>query len=410
MSHPAVAPPRLIPPMLATLGDLPQGTGWAYEFKWDGVRAVTYTGPGGTRVFSRNDRDVTAAYPELTEITALTGRRRLIVDGEIVALDEHGRPSFSRLQQRMHVVAPTAALISTVPVHYQVFDVLEIDGEAVLHLPYRRRRELLGSLALTSTTVRVPRHFTDVEVANVVAAAQAYGLEGVMAKRGASAYQPGRRSHDWIKSPFTPTQEVVIVGYKPGEGRRAGTIGSLVLAVHDTTGALSYAGGVGTGFTAATLHDLLARLRPLARPGPPLAGVPRANARGVHWVEPVLVGEVAYRTWTPDGRLRHPSWRGLRPDKTPDQVQRVPMSDVPAGEAVQAAMQTPDGQWRVEIVRRGDSRWYRLVHGDDLIDWLSIAAVERILDQAGVDRSTLTTVPPQPTDPPRGTEPLNAAG
>jgi bifunctional non-homologous end joining protein LigD len=116
------------------------------------------------------------------------------------------------------------------------------------------------------------------------------------------------------------------------------------------------------------LHDLQARLLPLARPGPPLAGVSRAHARGVHWVEPVLVGEVAYRTWTPDGRLRHPAWRGLRPDKTPDQVQRVPASDVPAGEAVEAAMQTPDGQWRVEIVRRGDSRWYRILHGDDLID------------------------------------------
>jgi bifunctional non-homologous end joining protein LigD len=165
------------------------------------------------------------------------------------------------------------------------------------------------------------------------------------------------------------------------------------------------------------LHDLQVRLRPLARAGPPLAGVPRAHARGVHWVEPVLVGEVAYRTWTPDGRLRHPSWRGLRPDKRPDQIQRVPASDVrapvpdvPADEAVEAAMQTPDGQWRVEIVRRGDSRWYRIVHADDLIDWLSIAAVERILDQAGVDRSTLTPVPPPPTDAPRGTAPHTAAG
>ena len=149
--------------------------------------------------------------------------------------------------------------------------------------------------------------------------------------------------------------------------------------------------------------------RPLARPGPPLAGVPRANARGVHWVQPALVGHVAYRTWTPDWRLRHPSWRGLRPDKRPDQIPRVRVSDVPAGEAVEAAMQTPDGQWRVEIVRRGDSRWYRIVHGDDLIEWLSIAAVERILEQAGVDRSTLTPVPPQPTDTQRGTAPHTAA-
>jgi len=165
-----------------------------------------------------------------------------VLDGEIVALDAHDRPSFSRLQQRMHVAAPTPALIAAVPVIYQVFDVLRIDGEPALDQPYARRRDLLAGLGLGGDPVRVPPHLIDVEATNAVAAAEAYGLEGVMAKRLASAYQSGRRSRDWIKSPFSLTQEVVIVGYKPGEGRRAGTVGSLVLAVPDDDGALTLVG------------------------------------------------------------------------------------------------------------------------------------------------------------------------
>jgi bifunctional non-homologous end joining protein LigD len=387
--------------MLATLGELPDAAGWAYEFKWDGVRAVVYTGPAGWQLFSRNDRDITSGYPDLAGLEQVIGGRRLILDGELVALDEHDRPSFCRLQQRMHVSAPSLALLTEVPVIFQVFDILDVDGEPVLHEPYEQRRERLIGLGLAGDTVRVPPHFTGVSAGTVVAAAQACGLEGVMAKRLSSPYRPGRRSQDWIKKPFSPTQEVVIVGYKPGEGHRSGTIGSLVLAVQAGDGSLAYAGGVGTGFTAAMLHDLHDlhdRLRPLARPDPPLSGVPRPHARGVHWVEPRLVGEVAYRNWTPDGRLRHPSWRGLRADKAPADVHRAPTAP-PSREVVEAAMRTPDGQWRVEVVRRGTSRWYRIVHGDDQIDWLSIEGVERILDTAGVDRGTLAPADPAPADP-----------
>ena len=378
----------------------PGRTPFAYEMKWDGIRAVAYTGPTGLTLVSRNDRDISAAYPDLADLPSATGGRRLVLDGEIVAMDDSDRPSFSRLQQRMHVRTPTTELITSVPVIYQVFDVLMLDGATVMQEPYQRRRDLLAGLSLAGATVRVPPHFTDTDSQPIVAAAQAYGLEGVMAKRIGSTYQPGRRSRDWIKAPFTPTQEVVIVGYKPGEGRRAGTIGSLLMAV-ERGATLSFAGGVGTGFTDATLADLKRRLQPLTRPKPALSDVPRLHARGVIWVDPVLVGEVAYRNWTPDGRLRHPSWRGLRPDKTPAQTTPATSPAPVPQETVEATMQTPDGQWRVEIVRRGDSRWYRIVHADELIDWLSIAAVERILDTAGVDRATLGPPRQQPTQRPR---------
>jgi bifunctional non-homologous end joining protein LigD len=151
--------------------------------------------------------------------------------------------------------------------------------------------------------------------------AREQGLEGVVAKRLDSAYQPGRRSPSWVKTPLNQTQEVIICGWKPGGGRRAGTLGSLLLGAYDAAGKLVYLGGVGTGFTARMLDDLLTRLRPLRRDDPPFAAaLPRADARDANWVRPSLVGEVEYRNRTPDGRLRHPSWRGLRADKEPREV------------------------------------------------------------------------------------------
>ncbi len=385
--------------MLATAGDLPTGGDWAYEFKWDGIRALCWLSPAGVRLLSRNGREVTGAYPELAGLAAELGARRIVLDGEVVACDPSGRPSFSRLQQRMHVRAPSAALVEAVPVIYHVFDVVQLDGAATTDLPYRRRRALLAELEIGGDAVRTPPHFVDVDGAHLLTAAEAYGLEGVVAKRLDSTYQPGRRSRDWIKVPITPTQEVVVIGWRPGDGRRAGTLGSLLLAVRGADGVLAYAGGVGTGFTERSLHDLQALLAPLARPDAPVAGVPREHARGAHWVHPVLVGEVAFRNWTPDGRLRHPSWRGLRPDKAPAQAVRVAVA--PPTERVEGAMQTPDGRWRVEVVRRGNSRWYRIRHGDDLLDWLSIETVERLLAEAGVDRSTLAAVGEQPPAPAR---------
>jgi bifunctional non-homologous end joining protein LigD len=308
--------------MLATLGALPTGPGWAYEYKFDGVRAVCYVTAGGdTRVMSRNEHDVTAAYPELA--AALPRGRELILDGELVALDSHGHPSFARLQRRMNVHEPSAELIAEVPLTYDVFDLLALDGKPALTLPYEERRALLTGLGLDGGLITVPPNFGS-GLDEVVAAARAGKLEGVIAKRLDAPYTPGRRSPDWIKSPFIRTQEVLVIGWKAGAGRRAGTIGSLLVAVRDRAGGpLSFAGGVGTGFTDAVLHDLGARLEPLARDRPPVDDVPRSFTHGVQWVEPVTVGEVEYRSWTDDGRLRHSSWRGLRPDRRPDEVVAV---------------------------------------------------------------------------------------
>ncbi len=380
--------PVIVPPMLATAGTAPAGPGWAYEYKWDGVRAVVHAAGQRVRVFSRNDRDVTASYPEITEVAGLLDGRAAVLDGEIVALDPAGRPSFAELQRRMHVHGPPPSLVVQVPVRYYVFDLLHLDGADTTALPYRRRRELLAGLHLAGPVVQVPAHHPDADPAQITAAAAAHGLEGVVAKRLASPYRPGRRSPDWVKIPFSHHQEVVIVGYRPGEGRRAGTIGSLVLAVNDPTGTLAYAGGVGTGFTDAMLHDLQRRAAPLRRDTAPVP-VPREHARGVHWLEPVLVAEVAYRNWTPDGRLRHPSWRGLRPDRDPDEARRPEGSTAVPAATVEGAMQTPDGRWRIEIMHRGDSRWYRITHDDNVLDWLDLAAVERILGDVGVDMSDL---------------------
>jgi bifunctional non-homologous end joining protein LigD len=242
-ARPLAEPPGLIPPMLATLGPMPSGPGWALELKWDGVRAVTYVDHGTVRVVSRNNLDVTGHYPELAVLGSLLRGQVTIVDGEVVPLDEVGHASFSRLQDRMHVRAPGPALLAAVPVLYQVFDVLHVDGEPTVDLPYWRRREPLADLGLNGETVRVPPNFVDVDGGSVLAAAEAGGLQGVVAKRWTSSYQPGRRSRDWIKVPLNRTQEVVIVGYKPGGGRRDGTVGSLVLAVPDTTATLAFAGG-----------------------------------------------------------------------------------------------------------------------------------------------------------------------
>ena len=274
--------PEPIPPMLATLGKLSAGPGWAYEFKWDGVRAVVYSQKSGIRVLSRNERDVSASYPDVARaLEDGLGGQPVILDGEIVALDDRGHPSFARLQRRMNVRTPTEALVAGTPLTYHVFDVLGLAGKATIDRPYAERRAVLAGLS----GIDIPPSFTDDGPDEVASAAREAGMEGVVAKRLSAPYQPGVRSPDWIKAPFIRTQEVLIVGWKPGEGRRAGTIGSLLLGVHTPNGELSFAGGVGTGFTDAVLHDLQERLAPLRRETPPVADVPRSMARGAEWVE-----------------------------------------------------------------------------------------------------------------------------
>ncbi|HEX6074635.1 MAG TPA: non-homologous end-joining DNA ligase [Micromonosporaceae bacterium] len=319
------ADPRLpptVPPMLASPGQVPEGAGWAYEMKWDGVRAVVAVGDGQVRAISRNNKDITAGYPELIALPGQVAGRRMLLDGELVALDPSGRPSFPLLQQRMHVRFPDRRLVDRVPVFYYLFDLLYLDGTATTDRTYRRRRDLLESLPLGAGPASVPPRFSG-DGHTVLATAREYGLEGVVAKRVDSRYEPGRRSRNWIKTPITLTTEVVLGGWKPGAGRRAGRIGSLLLGAYDDTGRLRYIGHVGTGFTEAALRHLAGVLAPLERPDSPFGQpVPREFARDAHWIDPVLVGEVVYRSMTPDHRLRHPSWRGLRPDKRPEEITR----------------------------------------------------------------------------------------
>jgi bifunctional non-homologous end joining protein LigD len=314
--------PELIRPMLCQPGDPPAtGRGWACEFKWDGVRAVVYVDGGRVRIRSRNDLDVSAAYPELQPLGRALGSRPAVLDGEIVAFDESSRPSFGLLQQRMHVRDPAAArrLSRRIPLSYLAFDVLHLDGRSTLELPYRERRRLLESLELSEAHWATPANHRT-RPAAVMEAALGAGLEGVVCKRLDSVYRPGRRSEDWIKVRAEHIQEVVIGGYTPGKGGRSLALGALIVGIPEA-GGLRYAGKVGTGFSDAHLKELATRLAKLRRKTSPFSTPPPpADVVGATWVRPVLVGEVKFNDWTASGRLRQASWRGLRPDKSPGDV------------------------------------------------------------------------------------------
>ncbi|WP_296377712.1 MULTISPECIES: non-homologous end-joining DNA ligase [unclassified Pseudonocardia] len=312
--------PGSVRPMLAVGGSPPVGEGWAVEFKWDGVRAIVAAAGDRVRITSRNGNDVSGGYPEIVA-AGLGEGRSVVLDGELVALDAAGRPDFGLLQQRMHVRAPGPEL-RAVAVSFSVFDVLELDGRSLLRETYDVRREVLRGLGLDGLAgVSVPPSFTDLPAVQLLEVAREHRLEGVVAKRRASRYEPGRRSPSWTKTALISTQEVVIGGWTVGAGRRAGTLGALLLGARDVAGRLRYLGNVGTGFTEAALRDLLVRLGPLHTSRSPFDDeVPRELTRGVTWVAPQLVGEVVYRTLTGDQRLRHAAWRGLRPDRDPDEV------------------------------------------------------------------------------------------
>jgi bifunctional non-homologous end joining protein LigD len=318
--------PKYLPPMLAVLGELPpaaQDERWAYEMKWDGMRAIVRVGAGELTLFSRNDRDVTVSYPELLPLATVFGAEQAILDSEIVAFDDRGRPSFRLLQDRMHIAsaAQAAALAKSRPVVLLAFDLLHSAGESLLTLPYVERRRRLEQLGLDGRSWRTPPAFAGTG-AEAVRTSKELGLEGVMAKRLESPYRPGKRSRDWIKVKNISAQEVVIGGWAPGQGNRSGTIGALLLGLPGPDG-LTYVGKVGTGFTRRMLDDLSPRLARLERTSSPFVpAVPRVDSRNARWVTPRLVGEVAFGEWTGDGRLRHPSWRGLRPDKNVDEVRR----------------------------------------------------------------------------------------
>ncbi|MGZ4539180.1 MAG: non-homologous end-joining DNA ligase [Blastococcus sp.] len=320
---PDVAPaaPVDVPlPMLATAGELPDDdAAWGYEFKWDGVRAVAAVHGGELSLRSRKGTDITVRYPELGRFPDVLAAHDAVVDGEIVAMDARGRPDFGALQNRMHRTGPeVAGMAAADPVTYLIFDLLAWDGEDLLARPYAERRERLDELGVAGHRWVSTPWFRG-GGAGVHAASLENGLEGIVAKRLAAPYRPGVRSPDWRKVKNFRSQAVVVGGWRPGQGRRAGGIGSLLFGVPDDEGRLVYAGHVGTGFTDRDLADLKRSLT--SRPTCPFDGtLPREVTRDAHWVEPDLVGEVAYAVWTADGRLRHPSWRGVRDDLEPDDV------------------------------------------------------------------------------------------
>jgi len=311
--------PRLSP-MLATLGEPPSGNR-VFEMKWDGQRALITVEGGQCRLTSRAGNDISRTFPELPDpVLTAVGGRDCVLDGEIVALDSDGRPSFARLQRRMHVQRPTEQLRADVPVMVYLFDVLAVDSDCTIDLPYLERRAVLDDLITPSARVQLSPYWSDVDAATMLEVARENGLEGIVAKDPDSPYLPGTRASSWIKTPLRRTTEGVVVGWIPGAGKAAGGIGSLLLGAHDDEGRLVFIGRVGTGFTAATRRELRSRLRPLERSTSPLSvAPPKRETHGVHWVEPTLVGEVEYREYA-GGSLRHPSWRGLRADKTVDEV------------------------------------------------------------------------------------------
>ena len=311
-------PPTDLLPMLATAGSLADisGENWHFEGKWDGVRAIVEIGEGHFRLVSRNGNDVTAAYPELREVATVLAGHVVVLDGEIVALDSAGRSDFSLLQRRMKLIRPPEIqrVAAEVPVRLEIFDILHLDGVSLLRKSYDDRRRVLTALDPHGNTFSVPQTLAG-PAEDALQRTKELRWEGIIAKKGDSVYMPGKRSRTWIKIKNIRDQEVVIVGWRAGNGRRAGGIGALLMALPTDAG-FDFVGRVGTGFSDALLDDLLRTLEPLARKTSPVTGpMPRAETVGVHWVRPVLVGEVTYSEWTPDRHLRHPVWRGLRTDK-----------------------------------------------------------------------------------------------
>jgi bifunctional non-homologous end joining protein LigD len=308
------------PMLAATSESLPEGPGWAYEPKWDGFRAIVTVSGGEVTLTSRNAKDLTGRFREVARAARLAIRApNAVLDGEICALDEQGRSRFSLLQEG----SGTLALV--------VYDLLELESEPLLELPLAERRARLAELVDSSAAnVFVSPSFDDGKA--LLAAAREQELEGVVAKRLDSQYQPGRRSSEWRKIKVRGRQEAVVAGYTKGQGRRSRGFGALVLGVHEA-GGLRWIGNVGTGFTDAEIERVLGILKPLERadsPFPEPPKMPRVRRSDVVWVEPRLVAEVEFAEWTHERRLRAPVYLGLREDKTASDVrrERAPLPDV----------------------------------------------------------------------------------
>jgi bifunctional non-homologous end joining protein LigD len=323
--------PPTITPMLATLtseDDFGDEDGWAFEMKWDGVRILAYLAGDAIRLMSRNGRDETSAYPDVVDELRQWVRssavpvRSAVLDGEIVVVDPTGRPRFGLLQNRINLTRPgdITRAARAYPGQLMLFDLMELNGRDLTSESYDERRELLAGLgpARPGLRVQVPPTF-DGDLHAAMDTSRLLELEGVVAKKRSSTYQAGRRGSCWLKIKILRLQDVVVGGWRAGNGRRDGGIGSLLLGVNQG-GALRYVGRVGSGFNDAALDEIQARLAPLARPTCPLTDVPREDTRDAHWVEPLLVAEVRYGELTSAGRLRHPVWHGWRQDKSPEDV------------------------------------------------------------------------------------------
>ncbi|MGH2977460.1 MAG: DNA ligase D [Gaiellaceae bacterium] len=312
---------RIYRPMLATLTEeLPRGEGWEFEPKWDGYRALGYVRGGDVKLVSRNGNDLTKRFESVAkELPKALRSPDAVVDGEVVALDAQGKASFSAMQQGSTRLA------------YEVFDLLELDGEPRIELPLTERRSRLEKLLARNPVVQLSGSFEDGEA--LLDAAREQGLEGVMAKRTSSRYLEGKRSRDWLKIKTHGRQEFVICGYTKGQGRRSGSFGALVLGVRRGK-EWEWVGNVGTGFGERDIEDLLAKLEPLRRDEPPFRVVPKmpkVRKGDVVWVEPKLVCEVEFAEWTHDGHLRAPSFVGLRDDKPAEAVRLERPAEVQEG-------------------------------------------------------------------------------
>ena len=338
---------RTYEPMLATLAaDVPSGKDWLYEVKWDGYRAVGRVAGGDATLTSRRGNDLTQRFSTVARALGRAVRTPdCVIDGEVCALDEQGRSSFSVMQQ------------GSGPLVYYVFDVLEVDGEPLIDLPLGERRERLARLVDPSGgVVRLSDSFEDGRA--LYDAALAQGLEGVVAKKRESRYQPGKRTREWLKVKTHREQEFVVAGYTKGKGRRSAGFGALILAVLED-GRLEYVGNVGTGFTEEEIERLLGKLRPLERDEPPFVEVPKmakVKRDDIVWVEPRLVAEVSFAEWTHDSRLRAPVYKGLREDKAPEEVRREEAlePEITRGKRVLKLSNLDKPFWPEEGITKGD--------------------------------------------------------
>lgn len=326
--------PAKLSPMLAKPGEVPSSDAdeWAYEIKWDGIRALGYADRGRWSMLSRRQEDVSVRYPELEPIAGALEGHSAILDGEVVALDAEGRPRFQLIQSRMGLTSPgmIQARVKQQPVDYVIFDLLHLDGRCVRDLSYVQRRELLEGLGLDGPRWRTPR-YRHGGGPDLLEAARRQGLEGIVAKRCDSPYRPGKRTGEWIKTRVWRRQEFVIGGYIPGEGSRANRVGSLLVGYYDKRPSelgkgersqLHFAGGVGSGLNEKQIDFLTGELHRREIPESPFdVGAPAGpKAKLALWCRPELVCEVSWTEWTNEGTLRQPAFKGMRDDKDPREV------------------------------------------------------------------------------------------